>query len=75
MPPGLEQLTRLEGLWIVTQMPLRLPASLGQSLQGLHGLGRAFGKKTATCSAGTGCSTTPNCAAYACRWARGCLGW
>ena len=42
MPPGLEQLTRLEGLWIVTQMPLRLPASLGQSLQGLHVIGKGF---------------------------------
>ena len=42
MPPGLGQLTQLEGLWIVTQMPLHLPTSLGQSLQGLNVIGKGF---------------------------------
>lgn len=42
MPPGLERLTKLECLWIVTQTPLQLPTSLAANLQGLHVIGRGF---------------------------------
>ncbi|KAL4421989.1 hypothetical protein ABPG77_011012 [Micractinium sp. CCAP 211/92] len=35
-PAGMERLTQLECLWLVTKLPLQLPASLAANLQGLH---------------------------------------
>lgn len=42
---GLEQLTRLEVLWLVTECPLELPTSLAGTLEGLHVIGRTFKKE------------------------------
>ncbi len=33
MPAGMERLTQLECLWLVTKLPLQLPASLAANLQ------------------------------------------
>ncbi|KAI3433428.1 hypothetical protein D9Q98_003243 [Chlorella vulgaris] len=45
VPLGLEQLTRLEVLWLVTECPLELPTSLAGTLEGLHVIGRTFKKE------------------------------